>query len=552
METSDRYEWFKRFGMLGSRYAFKDSKTQKEIRQSLYGGHKSFGEALLDVVKSPINLVEAFSGFGEEMTRYNAFALSGYDLSTYEGRLQAAKANREATTDFSKFGSGSDSSAFKLAGAAIPFINAQIQGIDKTIDTLHEIRNDPRRRTVLLGRMAINSILLGAATAAFRNIAWGDDDKEGYEDLTDYEKTKFIHLFRLPDGSWFKMKRSQDMVAQGADLLGEYLGEVSTGYEGDALSDLVNGAGEIIKNGMISTDTSLQPFFDALRNETWYGSDIDTYSDKKMSPTARWGVDTSKFGRVVSTLTGGAITPKAVDYAVKQFMGSTGTLGTAILDTVTDSMNDKRFNGSALLGFLKDEGIGGYIIDPVFSNKIATSFYDGKEKLDFMQNEIKNGRTPEMFRSNLTQEEANKAAKELETMLSKGGAVYDANKQYSDIKKEYNAVMSDDTTLTPVQQAEKARELRHQMNVALLTANAAMGDFFNKYGYNSIFDQAIMNTMNILSGDTMKKVPDADASSGSTDIRRNRVTTTNPTDDVRKNRTTKTDKEDVRKNRVNP
>lgn len=509
METSDRYEWFKRFGMLGSRYAFKDSKTQKEIRQSLYGGHKSFGEALLDVVKSPINLVEAFSGFGEEMTRYNAFALSGYDLSTYEGRLQAAKANREATTDFSKFGSGSDSSVFKLAGAAIPFINAQIQGIDKTIDTLHEIRNDPRRRTVLLGRMAINSILLGAATAAFRNIAWGDDDKEGYEELTDYEKTKFIHLFRLPDGSWFKMKRSQDMVAQGADLLGEFIGEVSTGYEGDAFSDLANGALEILKNGMVSTDTSLQPLFDAIEGITYYGGDIDTYNDKNMSPTARWGVDTSKFGRVVSTLTGGAITPKAVDYAVKQFMGSAGTLGTAFLDTVTNSWNDKRFNGQALLNFLNDEAIGGYIIDPVFSNKIASTYYSGREKLDNAMDEIKNGRAPEMFRANLTQEESNAAAKELNAMLNKGGSVYEAYENYKKHKKEYESVMSPDTTLTPAQQADKAREIKHQMNVALLEANAAMGDFFNKYGYNSVFDQAVMNTMNILSDDQNKAIPDS-------------------------------------------
>ena len=509
LETSERYDAFKRFGMLGSRYAFRDSKTQKETRNALYGGHKSFGEAILDVVKSPLNFVEAVSGFGEEMTRYNAFALSGFDLSTYEGRLQAAKANREATTDFSKFGSGSDSEAFKIANAAIPFINAQIQGIDKTLDTLHEIRNDPRRRAVLLGRVAINSLMMGAVTAAFRNIVWGDDEKESYKDLTDYEKTKFIHLFRWPDGTWFKMKRSQDMAVQAADLLGEYIGEVSSGYEGDAFADMANGAVEIIKNGMVSTDTSLQPFFDALNNQTWYGSDIDTYSDKKMSPTARYGVDTSKFGRVVSTLTGGAITPKAVDYAVKQFMGSAGTLGTAILDTAISSWDNKRFSGQALLNFLNDEVIGGYIVDPVYSNKVATTFYDGKEKLDFMQNEIKNGRTPEMFRSNLTQEEANKAAKELETMLSKGGAVYDANKQYSDIKKEYNAVMSDDTTLTPVQQAEKARDLRHQMNAALLTANAAMGDFFNKYGYNSIFDQAIMNTMNILSDDQNKAIPDS-------------------------------------------
>jgi len=554
MKTSDAYKMFKRFGMLGSRYAFRDTKTQKETRNALYGGHKSLGEAIVDGLKAigTLKPLETVTGFGEEMTRYNAFAFSGFDLSTYEGRLQAAKAQREASTDFSKFGAASDNTAFRIFGSTVPFLNAQIQGIDKMVDIMSEIKNDPKRRAVLAGRIAVNSLLSGAVVAALRNIAWGDDEKEGYEDLTDYEKTKFIHLFRWPDGSWFKMKRSQNMLVQAADLLGEFIGEVSTGYEGDAFADLANGAVEIVKNGMVSTDTSLQPLLDAFNGKNWWGGDIDTYNERQMSMTARYGADTSKAARVISTLTFGAISPNGVEYALKQFMGSAGTLGTAILDTAVNSFNDKRFNGQALLNFVNDEVIGGYIVDPVYSNKIATTFYDGKERLEQIKKEYEAGKAPAAFRANLTQEESNSAAKELEAMLSKGGAVYDANKQYSDVKKEYNAVMSDDTTLTPVQQAEKARELRHQMNVALLTANAAMGDFFTKYGYNSIFDQAVQNTLNILSDDTMKKVPDADASSGSTDIRQNRVTTTNAPDDVRKNRTTKTDKEDVRKNRVNP
>lgn len=44
------------------------------------------------------------------------------------------------------------------------------------------------------------------------------------------------------------------------------------------------------------------------------------------------------------------------------------------------------------------------------------------------------------------------------------------------------------------------------MNQALLDGNTAMGDFFRKYGYYGIFDQAFYNTMNIFTED--KKIPE--------------------------------------------
>ena len=86
---------------------------------------------------------------------------------------------------------------------------------------------------------------------------------------------------------------------------------------------------------------------------------------------------------------------------------------------------------------------------------------------------------------------------EANKLLNKGGAVYEANSQYSALKKEYNKVMSPDSTLTLQQQDEKARELKKKMNQALLDGNTAMGDYFRKYGYAGIFDQAFFNSMDI-------------------------------------------------------
>ena len=497
MTPSETYEWFKKYGMAGNRYAFREGKTQQEIRDSLYSGKGSISK------KNPLSLlgkfvvpVEKLGEFGESLTRWNAFAHSGYDMNSYDGLLAAGRASREATVDFSKYGAAADSPAYKGLTAAIPFLNAQIQGIDKTVDTLKEIKDDPYRRTVLLSRMAANSILGGAIVAAFRKIAWDDDDEIAYKDLTDYEKTKYTHWFRTADGKWIKTKRSQDVVLQAADLIGEFIGETSTGYEGDALGDLAAGAMEVVKNGMISTGTVIQPMIDALNGQTWYGGDTDSYTDKTMSKTARYGVDTSKAARILSTITFGAVSPKAAEYALNQYLGSAGSLGTAIFDSIAQSVDDKRVNASHLFNWLKDDVIGGYIVDPVYSNKVSTAFYTGKENLEQVIAEAGQGKN-QLLRYDLTQDELNEALAAAEALTSKGGIVYEASKKYSNLKKEYNKIMDPENTMTQAQKEDQARQIRSRMNHALLDANTAMGDYWNRYGYPNPVVQTVMNTLDI-------------------------------------------------------
>lgn len=497
VKGTDAYEAFKQFGLMGSRYAFRTSKTQQETRSKLYSGPMTVKDAASKALHLLPDAIEAITGFGEETTRYNIFAFSGFDLSTYDGKLQAARASREGTVDFSKYGAAVENGAYKGVTAIVPFLGAQIEGIDKTIDTINEIKNDPYRRKVLLGRMAVNSLITGAAVAALRGILWRDEDKEGYDDLTDYEKTKYIHLFRTSDGSWVKIKRSQDMLIQAADLFGEFLGEVTTGYEGDAVSDLVNGAREIINQGFISGDTVLQPLIDAANGVTWYGQDIDSYSDKQKSVTARYGTDTSMAARMISTLSLGKVSPKAVDYAFQQYMGSMGTLGTAVFDTIADSIGDERFNGSALYDWYKETLVKAFIVDPVYSNKIATTFYTGKDNLDKLVAEGKET-APEFFRLGLTQDEVNAAYAEAKKLVSASGAVGKAYKEYSNLRKEYNRITGPDSTLTVSQRDEQAKQIKHQMNMLLLEANTAMADFWNKYGYPNTVLQAFGNTWNIL------------------------------------------------------
>ena len=500
MTTSEKYELFKKFGMPGSRYAFRNGKSQQEIRNSMYSGKGTIGK------KNPMNVVNAFfkpieflGELGENATRMNAFAHSGFDLSTYDGRLAAGRAEREATVDFSKFGSAADSDLYKGATAIIPFLNAQIQGLDKTVDTLKEIKNDPYRRAVILGRMAVNSILSGAIVSGVRGLTWDDDDREAYEQLSDYEKQKFIHLFRIGN-YWVKIKRSQDMFIQAADLVGEFIGQISTGYEGDAVGDLAAGAREIVKNGFISTGSVIQPVKDALNGKTWYGGDIDSYNDRQMSMTARYGADTSKLGRLISELSGGKLSPKAADYIMQQYMGSAGEFGNAIFDSVTGTVHNlsegKNADLNPLLNWVMDDVVGGYIIDPVYSNKIASTYYTGKSNLDQFIKDCEGGKN-ELLKYGVTQDEADEAYNAAKAMTEKGGIIYGAGVQYKKLKTEYEKVMSDDSTMTQAEREERGREIKAEQNKVLLEANTAMGDFWNQYGYSNPVLQNVMNSLNV-------------------------------------------------------
>lgn len=62
-----------------------------------------------------------------------------------------------------------------------------------------------------------------------------------------------------------------------------------------------------------------------------------------------------------------------------------------------------------------------YMTDPVYTNNISGTFYTGKTALKQMVNEAKQGRAPEGFRANLTQEESNTALTEGMALTSKGG-----------------------------------------------------------------------------------------------------------------------------------
>ena len=118
--------------------------------------------------------------------------------------------------------------------------------------------------------------------------------------MTDYERTRYYHI-KLGEGenaTFIRIKRSQDILIQAADALGEFLGEVFTGYEDDDLGRLVGVGQEILSGAFLDvTQTVFSPVMDAANNRTWFGGEIEDYTMQELPETSRYEEDTPEIFR---------------------------------------------------------------------------------------------------------------------------------------------------------------------------------------------------------------------------------------------------------------
>ena len=504
LHESEDFRQFKLFGQLGHRYTFRSNESRADLTNKLFGGKESTVKTVGKILRSPITGIENLSEFFEDVTRYNEFLHSGDNRSTYEGRLRAGQNSREATTDFSKSGTETVDKAFM--GALIPFFNANVQGVYKTARMFSSENEGNRVKT--LARIGFNSIFTSAVIAAMRGIMWNDDEKEAFEQLSDYEKSRYWHI-KTPSGKFFRIKRSQDGFIQIADAIGDFIGNVYTGYEDDDLGNLMGVARQVANNIMIDTGTGIAPFIDAANNKTWYGGQIENSRMQKVSETARYDEDMRTSTRLLSYLFNAVTSavgadvkysPLDIEYIENQYLGSMGSLGSGIFDWIAGDEH----SGQELAKVFTDHLNKKFLVDPVYSNSLSTTFYDGKKRLEEMIQEGKTGKTPEYFRYDMSKDDIDKAYAEGNELLN-NGVVAEAYDKIMKLWTEHDKVLEDEN-LTQAEREAHARDIRADINKQYITANAALADYWNKYGYSNGLEQNVMNGLNLFTGQKGKGI----------------------------------------------
>lgn len=491
--ASQEYLDFNLYGHIDSRYALRDTKTQQEIRKTLYAENKGVDAAKVAektkaILRSPITTVEAVSDLLENSTRYTAFRLSktraekARGSSTYSELLRRGQIAREATTDFSKVGT---SKAMQYAKMYIPFVGATTQGITKTVQMW--TRANKGQRAKMAATMAVNAILPNLIMAAIRNILWDDDEKEAWENMSAYEKNKYWH-FKLGDGWFVRVKRSQDGFIQAADALGTFLGDVLTGYEGDAWGNLMATAQEIVSNMMIDYNPVWSALTDASNNRTWYGGQIDNYYDLQLPATQRYDDDTTALAKGASVLLSAAgidWSPKRLDYVAQQYFGSMGLIGSDLLRATFDGKLDAETVGDIL-----QTRVGkSYVVNPTLTNNLSSTFYNGADTISQVTSESNQRGTASLIRSDLTETEMQDAVDEATAMTKKGGIIYETKTELKNLYEKKEDILNR-TDLTKEARTKAAIEIQKQINTLCLNANRQIGDFWNKYGYSNNAERA--------------------------------------------------------------
>lgn len=500
-QYSAEYANFNLFGKIDSRYALRDTMTQKEIRNNIYANNSGVdaarvADAAWNILKSPVTTTEALSSLLENSTRYTVFRLTASEqekrigVSTYSDLLRRGRAAREATTDFSKVGT---SKVMQYAKMVVPFIGATTQGIFKTVRLWSS--DNAGHRASMAARMVMNALIPNLIMAVIRNALWDDDEKEAWENMSFYEKNKYWH-FKLGDGWFVRVKRSQDTFIQAVDALGVFLGDVLTGYEGDAWGNLMATSKEIVSNAMIDYNPIWAAISDAQNNKTWYGGAIDNYYDLRMAETERYDADTSFLSRAASTALSGLgvnWSPKRIDYVAQQYLGSMGMIGGDFIKAAFGGTLDLEEVGDILYNRVGKA----YVMNATLNAGLSSSFYTAADQITQVTTEVNQHNTTSLLRSNLTNEEKQDAVDEAATMTKKGGIIYETKNAINELYKEKDSIASN-KNMTREDRTKKLIAIQDEINKLALKANAAMADYWNRYGYPNNAARAASNFSNLM------------------------------------------------------
>ena len=501
-EVDETYRLFKIFGEMGSRYAFRAKDTQKEIRKNLYGDTTStVGEKVKKILTAPVSTIASVSDFLEDLSRYNEFRVAAakglVDLSTYEGRLQAGRYAREVTADFSKRGY---SDTITVAKAFVPFLGSTIQGTAKALTMFS--KENAGNRVNIAARIVINAMLVNAVTAFIRGMTWDDDDKEAYDQITDYEQNKYYHI-KIGD-EFFRIKRSQNPLVQLGSAFGNLIGSTMTGFEADPLGDFAGICREIATNMLIDpTQTVFSPFIDAKFNRTYWGGQIENSQMLEMDVANRY--DPEDKATPIYRMIGGVlgVSPAVVDYVAGQYTGSLGVVGSKWVGSAIENYQENKGVTDVVIGSLidsvRDRLADRFTIDPVNTNRINSTYKDMLGMLDAIGNAADNGMTPAQLRGDLTEAEQRKAISTAKDMMKSGGKVGRLKKEISGLWKDYFAV-KDNKNYTDERKEQEMREIRKQLNEKMLKANEIIGDYFLEYGHVSPIQYTWNNIVNAAMG----------------------------------------------------
>lgn len=413
----------------------------------------------------------------EQTSRYAEYRYGKQDRTTAEGKQQAFLNAQEATVDFSRSGYSNIASDLKQV---IPFLGASTQGIYQTgreFTTKAERSRLPARFAKTVINTALASVL--ANLLVFKHT--DDDDKEEYAMLSD---ELLADNFFIPNPSaeifgeapYLRIPIGQDPIMRAVH------GAVTNALWSSKVDDPIIELSAVAQNLLDGFNPVNGTIFDAAistaTNRNWYDSKIVPDRMDGWDPTTQYTEETADVfinaSRWLDETVGVGVSPMMIQYLAEQY---TGFLGQMAIPAISKDKYTGEMGGiKAALAAVRKR----LTSDPLKSNGITSSFYDGVAELQEVTYAAKNERPLNMLRRGLTEDEARAAVDEAKSLTGTNGALGQAKKFLSDGYARIDEIEAR-TDLSDHEKYLMTSEIRREMMDNTLAAQELIGEYKAKY-----------------------------------------------------------------------
>jgi len=415
----------------------------------------------------------------EQTSRYAEYKYGKTDKSTAAGRQQAFLASQDVTVDFARAGNGKLAAQLK---AVIPFFSASMQGVYRTGRMLTEAERG--RAPARFTKTVVNTALLSAIASALMLKNADDDEKEAFANMSDDLKSQHIYLPNfapdiLGNQPLIRIPLAQDPLTYAVH--GAVTNAMWHGSTDDMMVELSAIANTIVDNLVPINSTVFDPLIAMDTNKNWYGSRIVPSRMEDWETSTQYTDETPdvfvNMGRALG------VSPLKLQYLAEQY---TGFLGQMMIPALSKDKHTGELGGfKAALNAARKR----LTSDPLVSNDIVGSFYDGAAILDEVVKAAKNGMPANMLRRGLSDEEATAAYTEAKEMTGSNGIIGKTKNAISGYYSEIDTINANET-LTDAQKYALTSEVRRQMIQEALLAQEAIGAYKENYitGRNIVTD----------------------------------------------------------------
>jgi hypothetical protein len=313
-------------------------ETAKELLESGAIGNAVFTGDQRDAVRLLEQISTGKSGWTKAMAKLDAFAMAGDALtraSIYEDSISKGFTKQEAllrTLESQNFTRRGTSASLQNAGMMIPFLNAQVQGLDVLYRASgltpfsKNFRMPFDERVRIRDKFYKRAAMLVGSTVIYTALMM-DDDR--------YRRAKPEERY----GNWFivnPLDPEGDLIRVPipfeVGILFKAIPEalINVAFGDETADNALKGMGKLLEqSNPFSFPTFIKPAVEVVLNRSFFGGDIESTRELKLEKAERVRPGTTGTAALLGQA--GILSPVQIDHLIR---GYTGSAGIFLADTV--------------------------------------------------------------------------------------------------------------------------------------------------------------------------------------------------------------------------